>query len=428
MRTTIALLIGLVGAAVIGARGKGDLSVGEARATEPAVACTLISGAKVYLPGAIAAEVDVVLANGRVRAVGAGIDVASCTRVDGRGQVLTAGFIDANTGLGLVEVDLEGSTVDTDLKNVHQDPAGAVRAAVRASLGYNPRSITIRVARTGGVTSALVVPTNGIISGGAFWVDLAGETRAVIKREPAAMAADISALSESRAAGMHVIDVALKEAALWEKERGAWLKNQRAGFANKTLDLEALGPVVRGEVPLLVTVDRASDIEALLALTEGTKVRLVLVGAAEGWLVKEALAARGVAVIVDPILYGPGGFDQLRARSDNAPLCAAAGVKVLLSTFNSHQVRRLRQVAGNAVRGGLPWQSALLAVTEWAADAFGMSGHGRIAAGAVGNVVLWSGDPFELATRVVKVWIDGREVNLRTRQTELFERWRTQPQ
>ncbi len=180
-------------------------------------------------------------------------------------------------------------------------------------------------------------------------------------------------------------------------------------------------------MPLLASVDRASDIEALLTLTAGTKVRLVLVGGAEAWLVKEALATRAVAVIVDPFVYGPGSFDQLRARADNAALLAAAGVKVLMSTFNTHQVRRLRQVAGNAVREGLPWQSALLAVTEWAADAFGMSGHGRIAAGAVGNVVLWSGDPFELSTGVVKMWIDGREIAIRSRQTELFERWRTMP-
>lgn len=419
---TIAALVGVLGAGL----ASGQAADG-ARAAEGADRCTLITGATVYLPGAVAAEVDVVLAAGRIRAVGAGLAVPECTRVDARGQVLTAGLVDAHSGLGLVEVELEGATVDTDLKNVHQDPAGAVRAAVRASLGYNPRSIAIQVARAGGVTSTVVVPTAGIISGGAFWVDLAGGTRAGIKREPAAMKAAVGALSESRAASLHVIDLALKEAVLWEKERGAWQKNQRANFANKTLDLEALGPVVRGEVPLYASVDRASDIEALLTLTAGTKVRLVLVGGAEAWLVAEALAARTVAVVVDPILSGPGSFDQLRARPDNAALLAAAGVKVLMSTFNTHQVRRLRQVAGNAVRAGLPWQSALLAVTEWAADAFGMTSHGRIAAGAAGNVVLWSGDPFELSTRIVKMWIDGREVATRSRQSELFERWRTLP-
>jgi len=415
---TIALLLGVIAATA---------NERDARAAEPKAPCTLIAGAKVYLPGAVASDIDVMLAEGHIKAVGVGLAQGTCARVDGRGKVLTAGLVDPFTGLGLVEVALEGTTVDTDLKEVHQDPAGAVRAAVRASLGYNARSIAVRVARTGGVTSALVVPTNGIISGGAFWVDLAGETRAAIKREAAAMTADVSALSESRAAAMYVIDLALKEAALWTQDRGAWLKNQRASFANKTMDLEALGPVVRGEVPLLVSVDRASDIEALLALTADTKVRLVLVGAAEAWLVKDALAARAVAIVVDPIIYGPGSFDQLRARGDNAALCAAAGVKVLMSTFNTHQVRRLRQVAGNAVRGGMPWQSALLSVTEWAADAFGMTGYGRIVVGAIGNVVLWSGDPFELSTRVETMWIDGREVDLRTRQTELFERWRTLP-
>jgi imidazolonepropionase-like amidohydrolase len=301
-----------------------------------------------------------------------------------------------------------------------------VRAAVRASLGFNPRSPVIPVARAGGVTSALVVPMGGIISGGAFFVDLAGG-REAIGREPAAMLAHLGARGESRAAAMHVVDVALRETLLWKTQRSAWEKAQRAGFATKPLDLEALVPVADGAVPLLVEADRAADLEALLVMLEGTRVRPVILGGAEAWLVRERLAEKRVPVILNPLLFGPGDFDQLRARADNAVLLHAAGVPVILSVFDTHQVRKLRQVAGNAVREGLPWEAALLAVTEAPADAFGMSGHGRIAPGAIGNVVLWSGDPFELATRVVAVFVGGRETSLRTRQTELFERWRRLP-
>lgn len=391
-----------------------------------AAPCTIIYGAKVWLPGGVPGDVDVTLAGGRVSAVGPSGD-ASCVRVDGTGKVLTAGLVDAMTGLGLVEVELEPSTVDTDLSNGNQDEGHAVRAAVRAALAFNARSLAIPVARSGGVTSALVWPQGGIIAGGALWADLApvpdaGGRRGVL-RDPVAMIASLGA-TESRAASLHVIDVALREAALFAKDQAAWLRGQRADFVNKALDLEALGPVVRGEVPLVVAADRAADLEALLGLLAGTKVRLVVSGAAEGWLVKTALAERKVPVIVDALMFGPNDFDSLHARADNAALMDAAGVPVCLSVFNTHQVRKLRQVAGNAVREGMRWESALLAVTERPADAFGMADHGRIAVGAVGNVVLWSGDPFELATRVDKVWVDGVEVALRSRQDALFERWR----
>lgn len=415
----------------------GALALGltmPAHATEPP--CTLIANAKVVLPGGVSAERDVLIEGGRileVRPAGGEPALERCAAprvahfIEARGRLLTAGFIDPWTSLGLVEVSGEASTVDTDLSNLHQDTQGAVRAAVRASLAYNPRSLAIPVARAGGVTSALVVPSGGIISGGAFWVDLAGGTRAAIGREPAAMIASPGALSESRAAGMYVIDLALREALLWEKERGPWQRRQRADFATRPLDLEALGPVVRGEVPLTVSANRASDLEALLAMTEGTRVRLVIVGGAEAWLVGEALAARDVPVVVDPLLFGPGGFDALRARPDNAALLHRAGVKVMMSAFDTHKVRRLRQVAGNAVREGLPWEAALRGVTEVPADVFGLKDHGRVAPGAVANLVLWSGDPLELSTRVERVIIGGREIPLATRQTELFERWRSVP-
>ena len=390
--------------------------------------CTLIQGATVYLPGAKATRTDVVLEGATIRTIGSVTE--ACARFDGNGQVLTAGFVDVYSDVGLVEIELEESTNDTDLKNALTDPAGSVRAAVRASLAYDPRATTVQVARTGGVTSALVVPHGGIISGGSFWVDLAGTSRGAIKLEPASMVANLG-MTESRAAAMHIIDVALREAGLWAQQGPAYMANKRAPFATRTLDLEALVPVVTGSVPLMVEANRASDIAALLALTEPTgplsKVRLVIVGAAEGWLLAKELAARKVAVVVDPMVYGPGGFDQINARSYNPELLAKAGVTVLMSTFDTHQVRKLRQVAGNAVRSGMRWEDALLAVTEWPAQVFGLTKQGRIEVGAAGIVVLWSGDPFELSTEVVAMWIDGRQIDLRTRQDQLFLRWRKLP-
>jgi imidazolonepropionase-like amidohydrolase len=109
-------------------------------------------------------------------------------------------------------------------------------------------------------------------------------------------------------------------------------------------------------------------------------------------------------------------------------LLAAAGVPVVLSTFDTHNVRNLRYMAGNAVRAGMKHEAAIESVTRSAAAAVGVDGqYGTLETGKVGNVVVWSGDPFEPETAVEHVWIRGEEVPLESRQTKLFERYRTLP-
>jgi imidazolonepropionase-like amidohydrolase len=195
------------------------------------------------------------------------------------------------------------------------------------------------------------------------------------------------------------------------------------------LDLEALRPVFEGRLPVLIGADGASDLEALARLKTELGLQLVVVGAAEGWLVADTLAKAEIPVIVSPLVYGPGSFDQIHARPDNAARLAAAGVPLILTMegFDAHNVRTLRQGAGNAVREGLPHDAALRAITETPARVFGQPDRGRIAVGAIADLVLWTGDPLELSTSARRVWIDGVEVELKSRQTELFERYRTLP-
>ena len=102
----------------------------------------------------------------------------------------------------------------------------------------------------------------------------------------------------------------------------------------------------------------------------------------------------------------------------------AAGVTIALSTGESHNARKLRQAAGNAVRAGLPADAALDAVTDAPARIMGLVAYGTPDAGRVANLVVWSGDPFELSTEVERVFVHGVETSLRSRQTALFERYR----
>src|SRR6202041_2868072 len=116
-------------------------------------------------------------------------------------------------------------------------------------------------------------------------------------------------------------------------------------------------------------------------------------------------------------------FARRRAPPDNATLLWKAGVPVILSTFSAHQVRLLWQRAGNAVRQGMDHDDAIRAITETPADAFRLTGYGRPEPGAVGNVVVWDGDPLQASTHVEHVFVRGREEPRETRQSLLLERY-----
>ncbi|MFT7520708.1 MAG: imidazolonepropionase-like amidohydrolase, partial [Kiritimatiellia bacterium] len=173
--------------------------------------------------------------------------------------------------------------------------------------------------------------------------------------------------------------------------------------------------------------NRASDIEAVLRFAEQQKIRVVIRGAAEGWLIAKELAAAQVPVIIDPLVYGPGGFRQTHARPDNAALLHKAGVVVVVGGGSSHNARLVRQAAGNAVREGLDHEAALRMITQTPAEVFGLKDRGQLQPGAVANVVVWAGDPLELTTSVRYVIIGGTVRALDSRQWQLMLRYKTLP-
>lgn len=380
-----------------------------------AAACHALVGGTVWLADGTVGEATVVIDGETISAVAADAAVpAGCDRRDVSGRVVTPGLIDPMTQLGLVEIDLEEHSVD------HGAPA-PLRAAFMPASAYNPRSSLIPITRLEGVTSALVAPSG---DGLAAWVDLAGGSQAeAIQRAPASLHVHLGAQGPSRALRLDALIELLQEAAAYRKRESDWARNRSRAFHHPVRDLRAMWPVLEGTLPLAVHVDRAADIEALLRLTEPMPLRLVIVGGAEAWLLADALAARAIPVVVDVTLNAPESFDRFHARGDNAARLAAAGVSVLVSTFSTHNARKLRQQVGNAIREGLPRAAARASVTSAPAAAFGMREHGRLEAGARANVVVWSGDPFELSTAVVQLFIGGRDVELISRQTLLRDRY-----
>jgi imidazolonepropionase-like amidohydrolase len=171
-------------------------------------------------------------------------------------------------------------------------------------------------------------------------------------------------------------------------------------------------------------VDRASDILAVIGFARRNGMKPVIAGGSEAWLVAKELTQAEVPVILDPLKDLPSDFDHLGASLDNAARLHHAGVRIAFSSGDNHNARLIRQLAGNAVAHGLPNEAALAAITSNPAEIFGLgAGRGHIAAGQAADLVLWSADPLEVTTLADQVWIAGRPVEMRSRQTELRDRY-----
>lgn len=375
----------------------------------------------------------VVIADGRVQTVAEQVSIPTSWRViDVSGRVVTPGLFDSFTGLGLVEIGAVAGSRDGRADN------DRVSAALDVTDALNPASTLLPVNRVEGLTRALVVPGaagGAVIAGQAAVIHLgpglAGDD--LVVRAPAAVHAVLGEGGAARAGGSRAAALLLLREALQDTrdhaEHGdAYTRGERRPYALSRLDLEALAPVVRGEVPLLVSADRASDLLAAVALADDFGLRLVLAGAAEGWRVADRLAAAGVPVLVDPLQNLPASFEMLAASLENAARLHAAGVEVALMSGSSHNARNLRQAAGNAVAHGLPWDAALAAMTTAPAKIWGIGdSSGRLELGMVADVVVWDGDPLEVTTFPEHVFIAGEEMPKDSRQLRLRDRYRELP-
>lgn len=372
---------------------------------------------------------DVLVQGGHIQAIGSGLQApAGISSVDAKGRALTPALFAGVTSLGLEEVSAETPTVDGALALGATTPGTGLqmRPEFDVTLAYNPRSMVIPVVRTEGlgftVLAANATEGGSLLAGqggvvrldGGFDAPLAGRRLLF-----AALGGDAAALTgNSRAAQWMLLEQAVREA------RG--LVPAASPHALLTpIGREVLAGYLAGG-RIVFNVHRAADIRQALAFAKRHGLKPIIVGGAEAWVVADELAAAKVPVFIDALQNLPRSFDQIGARLDNAALLHKAGVAVGFSQSGdaSHQAGKIRQLAGNAAANGMAWDAALAGLTRVPAEAFGVADQlGSIAVGKRADLTLWSGDPLEVNAVAEQIWLDGKALPMRSRQSELRDRY-----
>lgn len=407
----------------------------------------------------------VIVRDGRIVAAGdVRMKLPSGTQViDATGKWVTPGIVGGFTRLGLAEVDLSADGSDDTKAN------GPFSAALDVVESVNPLDTPIAVNRADGVTRALVVPNVGknIFAGQGAVIDT-GADMDPITRPRVFQFVELGETGKDKAGGSRssayiLFRNALREAAELRRYASP-IQAARGGEPDERtrpivrnpnesriygpgarrsedvlltrFDAAALVPVLQGRQYLFVHAERARDILNVLDLKrEFASLKIVLVGATEGWTVADRIAQSGVPVIASAVNDLPASFEQIAATQSNVGRMRAAGVKVSIGMIDDSDTRNIfweRQYAGNLVAlqrvpgaTGVSWGEALAMITSRPAEAIGMGGEiGTLAAGRRADVVIWSGDPLEGSSAAEAVYIDGVRQPLETHQTRLMERYR----
>jgi imidazolonepropionase-like amidohydrolase len=377
----------------------------------------------------------VLFRNGRIVAAGNAVQIpAGATIIDAQGRWVAAGIVAGFTDIGIAEVMGAHEGNDT------RAPKSPFSAGIDISSAVNPRSAVLGLERSGGVTRAIVSPAAAasIFGGQGAVIGLGSEP---ITRPRAFEYVELGEEGGQNAGGSRPAAFAMLRDALAQSEE---YRRNPSGFGGrekdslvKRSDAEALAAVLEGKMPLLAHVERASDILAVLALrNEYPKLQLVLLGATEGWMVAQQIAAARVSVIAAALSDLPEDFERLGATESNVGRLDRAGVQVAISTINQTeppQQRRLTQLAGNLVgfgrlpgATGLEWGPAFATITSRPAHALGLDGEiGSLRPGRRADVVIWDHDPLELSSAPVMIFIDGMPQSISSRETELRDRYMT---
>ncbi len=361
---------------------------------------------------------------GTVNESGASIQVIDCN-----GLHVYPGFIDGGTNLGLSEVGSVSLTQDFR-------ELGDFTPHMQALTAVNPNSVSIPVTRTNGVTTVIAKTAGGLFPGTAALINLQGYTpnqmyagfKGVQMNFPSTGKRgrwDRRSPEDIKKDG----EKALKKMnGIWDKAKQYSAIDSAAKASNQKMEdynpqMEALLPIVRGEAPLMVEVNKDVDIKAAIKWVAENDIKVIFTGVSEGYRVTKELAESGIPVITGPVLSVPGRSSASYDISyKNPSIMQKAGIKVAIRTNETENVRNLPFNAGFAAAYGMGIEEALKAITIIPAEIFGVDNQiGSLEKGKVANVFVSDGDPFETKTQVTHLFISGYMVPLESRHTLLYE-------
>lgn len=367
---------------------------------------------------------SVLVENGKIAQIGSNIPANGAEVIDCSGKFIYPGMIDGGTRLGLVEVSSVAETVD-------YAEIGDVTPNMQALTTVNPNAEAIGVTRVSGVTTVLTVPTGGLFPGTAALINLNGYTpdqmyggfKAIVMNFPSSgrrgrmdRRSDEDIRKES--------EKALKEANdIWENAKN-YLELKKSGAELKYYpEMDQLSKAVSGELPLLIVVDAASDIQNAIKWVADKNVKVIFSGVSEGWRVADEIAKAGIPVITGPVQELPSRqSDRYDTPYANAGKMAQAGVKVAIRTDEEENVRNLPFHAAFAAAYGLGKEEALKAITINPAEIFGLQDqYGSVETGKRANLVISTGDPLETKSQIIHVFIDGYLIPMSNRHIRLYQ-------
>jgi len=409
-----------------------------------------ITHAKIFtLAGPPIEDGTVLLHDGKISVVGTGLSVpAGAQIIDAKGLQVYPGLFDSVTQMGLSEISAVRATVDST-------ETGAFNPDVVAATAILPSSAHIPVTRAAGITAVLAAPASGgfdsggasnLVGGQASAIHLAGWTvdDMLIKRR-AAMVVDwpnlelrsfdystFSIKEQSFPDVKKEYDKQVNQLADYVEQARHYnqlLQNSAGANFQRDVKLEAMAPVVRGEMPLLVFANTQRQIRDAVEFCDRQKLKIILAGGAEAWKVQDLLRSKNVPVILGPTLGEPPEEDNAYDRMLTQPeQLRAAGVKIAFASFDNSFSRRLGQQAANAVAHGLPYEEGLKAVTLYPAQIFGLDAQlGTLEPGKDADLIVTNGDPLDVTTEVRYLFIKGQLTPTDNKQKELYEKYRNRP-
>jgi imidazolonepropionase-like amidohydrolase len=393
----------------------------------------------VTVSGAVIENGTVLIRDGKIAAVGASVSVpGNAEKIDGKGLSVYPGMIDAGTNMGLAEIPL-GANATVDLAET-----GDMNANSKAITGINPHSSHINVTRVNGITTVLSYPAGGVISGQAAVINLWGATQSDMAVVPTfglvinfpriatfggfgQPQLEFGEAVKRRDQRLEELKKLFKDAESYGRVRDAYGKDKTLPAPQTDLKLEALVPYVRGEKPVIFTAERERDVRGVIKFVEETKVKGIIIGGQEAWKAADGLKRNNIAVIYTNIYNLPVRDDDAYDYLFEAPAkLQQAGVRFAISTGNDGaEVRDLPYHAGLAGAYGLSKDEALKSVTLYPAQILGIADRfGSIEQGKVANIVVTDGDLLEPRTNIKYLFINGRQLPLTSRHTELYEQFK----